>query len=236
MIINHRYKFIFLKTTKTAGTSIEIALSKYCTPDDVVTPIFHEDEQTRSEMKLQGPTNFQVPVDRYSRLDWCKFIATRRRIRFLNHAPAAFVRQYIDPQVWNTYYKFSIERDPWDKLLSYYYWEHRDNATPSLSLDEYVRLGKGNHMKGWDTYAIDGEIVADHIIRFENLGAELEALTARLGLPEPLQLVRAKGNFRKDRRHYSEVMSPAVRDKVAVVYAREIAHFGYKFEKASAAA
>ncbi|MEL6382956.1 MAG: chondroitin 4-O-sulfotransferase, partial [Cyanobacteria bacterium J06626_18] len=32
MIISHEYKFIFLKTRKTAGTSIEIALSKFCGP------------------------------------------------------------------------------------------------------------------------------------------------------------------------------------------------------------
>jgi hypothetical protein len=42
MIISHKHKFIFFKTKKTAGTSIEIALSKYRGPDDVITPFCFE--------------------------------------------------------------------------------------------------------------------------------------------------------------------------------------------------
>ena len=57
MIISHKYKFIFLKTKKTAGTSIEISLSRYCGNNDIITPISIRDEAIR---KLLGkkPQNF----------------------------------------------------------------------------------------------------------------------------------------------------------------------------------
>ncbi|PYL93687.1 MAG: hypothetical protein DMF14_00320 [Verrucomicrobia bacterium] len=38
MIISHKHKFIFIKTVKTAGTSLEVFLSQHCGPDDVLTP------------------------------------------------------------------------------------------------------------------------------------------------------------------------------------------------------
>ena len=38
MIICHKYKFIFIKTRKTAGTTIELNLSLVLPDDAVVTP------------------------------------------------------------------------------------------------------------------------------------------------------------------------------------------------------
>jgi len=58
MILSKTNNYIFLKTTKTAGTSFEIALSKYVGPDDVVTPISEEDEATRAKLGYRGPQNY----------------------------------------------------------------------------------------------------------------------------------------------------------------------------------
>ena len=37
MIVSHKHKFIFIKTMKTAGTSIEAFLASYCEGRDIVT-------------------------------------------------------------------------------------------------------------------------------------------------------------------------------------------------------
>jgi hypothetical protein len=34
--VSHEHKFIFLKTKKTAGTSIELALTQLCRPDYII--------------------------------------------------------------------------------------------------------------------------------------------------------------------------------------------------------
>ena len=41
-------RFIFLKTVKTASSSIEIALSSLCGPDDVITPTREDLDEQRA--------------------------------------------------------------------------------------------------------------------------------------------------------------------------------------------
>ena len=47
MIISHNNKFIFIKTFKVSGTSMEIALSNYLGKQDIITPINLEEEILR---------------------------------------------------------------------------------------------------------------------------------------------------------------------------------------------
>ena len=56
MIISHKHRFIFIKTRKTAGTSIEIFLSQFCDKDDILTPI-GEGEVLRKEQNIV-PQNY----------------------------------------------------------------------------------------------------------------------------------------------------------------------------------
>lgn len=75
MIISHRYRFIFLKTRKTGGTSVEIALSPFCSADDIITPIAPPDEALRASLGYPGPRNTEIAFRHYSRLDWLRFCA-----------------------------------------------------------------------------------------------------------------------------------------------------------------
>ena len=58
MILSHERKFIFLRTKKTAGTSIELALSDLCGPDDIITPLTGEDEARRAGRR--GAQNWRL--------------------------------------------------------------------------------------------------------------------------------------------------------------------------------
>ncbi len=213
MIASHAHRFVFLKTRKTAGTSIEIALSKVCGPDDVITLISPEDEQLRVAAGGRGPQNFEAPP---------------LRRRAFNHMSARLARDALAPDVWGSYYKFAIERNPWDAVVSLYYWKYKD--LPELpSFEQYVaeewieQLANNSRM-----YRIRGRLVVDRVLRYENLATELDEVWARLDLPGSPDLPRAKGNARPAG-HYRELYTDESRARVAAVFADAIEAFGYTF-------
>jgi hypothetical protein len=214
MIISHQHKFIFIKTKKTAGTSIEIALSKICGEQDIITPISPEDENTRMALGYRGPQNY---------------IFNGAQL-FYNHIPASDVRALAGGEVWDAYFKFCFERNPWDKVISWYFWEYQIEPRPSIS--EFIQSGHAGLVGGpggFDLYTINGEIAVNKVCLYENMDQEMERIQNQLNLPDLPALPRAKSRFRSDKRHYRELLG--AEDKIAIekLFAREIDHFGFVF-------
>ena len=229
MLISHRHRFIFIKTKKTAGTSIEIALSKFLGPRDVITHISPEDEEIRRSLGYPGPQNYHLPLTRLRGADWRAWLATRQRPYYYNHMGAEDIRRYAGDKVWNGYFKFCFERNPWDKVISWYYWEHPREPRPPLA--EFIRAGRAAELcgpGGADLYSIGGRTAVDRVYRYEQLDEAMRELAARFGFPERPALPRAKSRFRSDRRPYREVYGPE-REAVAHIFDRQLREFGYEF-------
>ena len=231
MIINHKYKFIFIKTRKTAGTSIEIALSQFCDTNDVITPL-SKDELTRQEFGFPGPQKYNVALQYYSKLDWLKFIGKAKRKQFYNHSSAKLIRDCIPARIWNSYFKFTFERNPFDKAISRYYWSTGDpRPDPRPEITEYLNSVQSHKLSNWDIYTINDQIKVDFVGRYENLDDDLAKIKEKLGLPVEFNLPRAKGKYRKNREHYSRVLSSEARDRIEIVCAKEMAAFGYRWNE-----
>jgi len=219
MIVSHRHRFIFLRTEKTGGTSLSRALRLILGPEDF------------------APAPGRPAWARYSPIHHG---ALKRRLPELfglhGHAHAAQVRRVLGARVFDSYYKFAVERNPWDRQVSLYtHREHkkgrsnanfdRDMRSPLYRATEYCKLDN------WSIYAIGGEVVADRVLRYERLEEDLAALMGELGIAESLDLPRLRA-YNPFRPHYSTYYSARTRDLVARWYAREIAAFGYEFETA----
>src|SRR5690554_1428450 len=132
MIVCHKYKFIFIKTQKTASTSLEIALSGLCSSSDIVTPISVNDEVYRKSLGFQTPANYIVPFKRYSKQDLAEFFISRRRKELYNHMSCLEIKKYVGSEIYNSYYKFCFERNPYDKLISLFYHHGGFNKWSSI--------------------------------------------------------------------------------------------------------
>src|SRR3954470_18982868 len=102
MIVDHEHKFIFVKTRKTAGTSIEVFLAPLLRPDAIVTPVADVDH---------GARNFMDATRRYrsvvmgSRV-WEMRRDVERQRWFYNHMPARLIRARLGKRIWNSYFTF----------------------------------------------------------------------------------------------------------------------------------
>jgi len=229
VIICHKYRYIFIRTKKTAGTSLEIALSKFCGPEDVLTTIHPADEEKRQKLGHRGPQNYKVHVPLI-----CKILARLKLYSlihvkdFKEHCTAEQIRRNVSKKIWNSYFKFCIERNPYDKAISRYYWKtKKDDPRPPLT--QFLADSEPQTLSNWHIYTIDNKIAADLVIRYETLHEDLVRLAERLRLPGEISLPNAKVSTRKDRRHYSQVLSEADRDRIEEVCANEISTLGYSW-------
>jgi len=227
-IISHKHKFIFIKTRKTAGTSIEIALSRYCGPDDILSPISSVDEEKRRDLGYPQAQNYVVPFGKYRPKDWARLLLKRKRAAFRNHMWARDIQRLVGREVWDGYYKFCFERDPWDKAISAYYWASRKKME-NRSLEDFLLQGGFNHFRSYEQYVVNGNQAVDDIYRYESMPEALVQIAQRVGLPGPLELPQTKAGHRKDRRPYHEVLSPAAAERIGRDCAPEIRLMGYEY-------
>jgi hypothetical protein len=143
--------------------------------------------------------------------------------------PAVAIRRLLPSAVWDGYFKFCFDRNPWDRAISLYHWLGGERRFGSLG--EFLRSGAERPFSNYDRYAIDGVVALDKVYRYEEIGDALADISLRLSLPAPLSLPehRAKNASRTDRRPYRDVIGPAEREWIGIVCAREIRLLGYAY-------
>jgi hypothetical protein len=109
MIISHRWKFIFIKTRKTAGSSIEAALASILGPDDIATGSVRD-----------GTPRLNCPDRVTGHWGWRRIVGLASEDAFRH------------------YRRFCVERNPYDKTVSDWLY-HRDQLRDTaLPLADYI--------------------------------------------------------------------------------------------------
>jgi hypothetical protein len=219
MIVCHRHRFIFVTTRKTAGTRIEAALAAFCADGDLVTSI-------AANGTARARANGTVALTRYRPADWLRMMVRGERARFDKHLSAAKIRHLVGGAIWDSYFKFCVERDPWEKAVALYDQRMRDSKQrPTLAT--FLADARPESLSNYPMYSIDGALAVDRVIRYEYLDTELEAVRNLLNLPEPIVLPADSSPTC----HYSALLGPTERALIDAACAREIELFGYAFRE-----
>lgn len=243
MLLSNRYKFLFIKTRKTAGTSLEIVLSQYCDlPGDVVTPLSTDDESHRRTITSVAPHGYRFNVSNWVSLP-ATLIAQRRlfrdfdsrlfRYRYWNHVGGRVIKARARPEQWG-YFKFTIERDPWDKIISCYYWllGYLSKSPAELTLRDFFDQGWAEWLSDFRLYTENGRLLVDKVINYDYLQEGLSAVAADIGLPADVRLdrsqVNAKATSSLKKKLASELFDTDLERRGRLLFAREIELFNFR--------
>jgi len=203
MIISHKYKFIFIKTRKTAGSSVEKFLLEQLKGTDYIF----------AGMPPENMPPVGIEGD-HEHVGW-KFIKDRF------------------PKEWETYYKFTIERNSWDKVVSLFYYIK--SIKPKKVKHGFEAFVKSNNKlcfkDDWSLYTDNDQIVVDDIIIQDSINSDMYTVCKKIGLHYNNELdnkIRLKGNLR-DNTDYKELYTNETKEIVSLYYKKPIEYFNFTF-------
>ena len=81
-----------------------------------------------------GPTSALGPL--YNRHKLVRKLVSRHSpllgAFYYEHMAARRIRELIGQDIWDSYFTFCFERNPWDKVVSYYLWKKHGQQKPML--------------------------------------------------------------------------------------------------------
>lgn len=201
-MISIKSNFIFVHIPKTAGNSIQNILRDF-SEDRILSEAAHQDGIERFEVE-----SYQIGTSKHATLS-----------QYKDRLPSGF---------YDNSYKFTCIRNPWDRMISFYFSPHRGvvdwNRGDFLSFIEtvpsmlsYLQVNNG------DLNAIPSEF--EYIIRFENLKSDFEEVCHNIGILKKNLPIR---NVAK-KQYYTHYYDQELIDKVSSLFAEEISLFNYQF-------
>lgn len=160
---------------------------------------------------------------------------------YLQHASCKTMLEIIGDEIFSQYYKFSVVRNPYTRLLSVYYYGIKQHSKEFGSFKKFVaalpsvaataRNVRGAHVTPQIHHThIDGQSVCQAIAKFENLEADLERIKSELGVQVALPRLNVQRHPRLASGGktgcYDKEMIAIMQD----VYAEDFEAYGYDAE------
>lgn len=213
-MISHKHKCIFIHIPKTAGTSI----NNFFYPQHL----------------------FHTHIADYDKLfGWCP-----KRQMHMQHATASELmeKELITEAIWESYFKFTFIRNPWDRSYSDYLWMQSFSGIKGSFKDYILAKGPfekilndnsnikylGDHLRSQTEYFdLKGKYEVDFIGRFENFDNDIHTFLEKLKVDKSFS---NHDNKTVRKTHYSKFYTNTKKKLVDEKYEFDIEKFGYDFE------
>lgn len=219
MLVSHRKKFIFIKTAKTAGTSVESYFERFCLPSNCWEQLHY-----RSEIESDsGMVGARGPNAHKSKLK--------------NHMSAMQIRDVVTPDVWASYFKFSIIRNPFDLIVSrYFFVRNRIEQSPTMHMKkkdvvlDFRKFAFASKPSLYSQLSIDNCLVTDYLIKYEELTKGIREVSQILDCDINLDLLPTfKSGFRDRRFTLQELYNSELISYVEAQHKQDLDVGDYKF-------
>lgn len=202
MLISHPFRFVFVKTMKTAGTSVEAFLEPYCCPPGHVA-----EHWTPTLISDYGVVGRRWPQN------------DRDDFGYYNHMPVAEIRARLAD--FERYTCIATVRDPYDRAVSLFHYVHATYRPPGgIPLEQAIALVAAGQLQqlqqqfvqfleqgftdDYPLLTLNGQLAIQHWIRYESLVADLEQLVVDLGLPLQGSVADQLPQFKRNRHGRSD--------------------------------
>jgi hypothetical protein len=129
----------------------------------------------------------------------------------------------------NDYFKFAFVRNPWDRTVSWYFFE---KSISTLEERDLTNVNFQDYIKNFESiwannrqYQYEFTKCCDFIGRFENIQEDFNIICDKIKIPHQ-QLTHKNKSKHK---HYTEYYDDETRKIVAEKLAKDIEYFNYKF-------
>ncbi len=205
-MISHSYRCIFVHIPRAGGTSLENAI--------------WPGNRTESDLWMGFTDDFH----------------NKYQTGGLQHLSATQIRAEVGAEIFETYYKFSIIRNPWSRIVSQFsLMSRRPDLREFIGMDEhdsfkrYLELIQRKTHVQWEQqhkFVLDdnGEPLVDFVGRFEAYDSAVSQILRHLKISA--QIGHAEATLH---RPYAEYYDAETKDLVRDLYSDDVRIFNYSF-------